>query len=141
MPASFVTSDQYPAVRAALGLDIDEVILPDETIEQQIYIDAAESEIKRRDTQWADRTGVQAAALVNAAIYFVAARIAPSMADIIGEKLGANQEYSRKAVDWPNRAIQLRASGERELSAATTAGNSTAYRPTFFGSAKGYRGQ
>jgi hypothetical protein len=136
----FITSQDYPAIRSALDLSIDTEVIPDSVIEQATNLAAAEQEIKERDPSWQTRPAVGQSHLKNAAVYLVAARIAPSIPDITREKRGQNQEYQREAVDWLARAAWLKGEATREISAARAGGVRPTRKFTIFGRASGGRG-
>jgi hypothetical protein len=141
MATLFIQTTDYGAVRAALDLSIDEVLLPDGLIEQKIWLDAAEEEVKRRDPGYASRGAVELQHLKNAAIYLLAARIAPSIPDIISERRGQGYQYNREPVNWPAREAKLKADADKEFAAVFSVVNPDATVLTWFDSAPGGRGE
>lgn len=140
--ATLLTSTDYPTIRAAIDLSLDSTSksLPDATIALPIYLDAADLELKTRDPLWATRTGDALVQLKNAAIYLTASRIAPTIPRLVGEDFG-NYAYKLQSVDWEARAAALRALAEEALNAILDPGDATSDRPTFFATARGYRGR
>jgi hypothetical protein len=140
MPNLPLASTAYPSIRAALDVSLDSTVLPDATIGLAIFQGAAEADVERQDPQWATRTGADATAIQNAAIYYTAARIAPSIPNITGEAIG-DSSYRREAVDWTARAAWLRSQGDAALASILTPTTVPADRPTFFAVAAGCRGR
>jgi len=139
--ATFLAPGDYPSIRAALDISIDEVVLPDNVIGLSMYIDGADEEVKRRVPDYASKGSTDQQRMKNAAVYLCAARIAPSIPDIIRERRGQFQEYQREPVDWSARAEALRVEASKELSLVVTGGNLSSQRPCLFGRAPGGRGE
>jgi len=137
---AIVQPTDYGAVRAALDTSLDQAALPDATIGLPIFLDAADLEIKRRDPQWASRSGDAATHLKNAAISMTAALLAPAVPAVASERLG-DYQYQRQAVDWTARAAELRQLAEQELNAYLETSTTTPDRPTMFAVASGTRGK
>lgn len=141
MANTLCTPAEYPAVRAALDLSINEVNLPDSIIGLSTHADRADEEVKRRDPDYASRGADDTKRLKRAAIYLCASYIAPSIPDITQETIGERQSYTRKAMDWPSRAIELVSDADREISIVLTGGKRSTARPPFFDVASGRRGE
>jgi hypothetical protein len=135
-----LTADLYPSVRAVLDISLDDTALPDEIIEKPVFAGGAELDVLERDSLAETRTGTTRRHLINAAIYFCAARLAPAIPSIVSENLG-DYSYSRSAVDWNKRAASLLAQAEQEIAAVVSPGSSSASYPTFFAVASGSRGR
>lgn len=137
---ALLSSADYPTVRAALDVKLTAATLADATIALPIYLGAAEAEIVRRDPLAASRTGAALQHVKNACVLLCAALLAPAMPSLTGEDIGS-YAYTRKAIDWPARAAELRLAAERELAAVLTPATvTTASRPTMFAVAAGGRG-
>ena len=76
---TLLTTGDYPAIRAALRVGLDDVTLPDTTIGMVQYQGAAEAELLRRDPVAASRTGAAGLRIKSAAILLTASYLAPSM--------------------------------------------------------------
>jgi hypothetical protein len=140
MPAPLpLTSASYPGIRAALDVSLDATVLPDAVIALSIYQGAGERDVEQQDPDWATRTGPEATALQNAAIYYIAARLAPAIPALTAEQFGAGQRYTREAFDAAAVAADLRARGDAEL--ALVLGETAVAVPTLFTTAHGYRGR
>lgn len=138
--ATLVGESDYPTVRAALDVTVDETVLPDAVITMPIYLDASDDEVKRRDPMWASRDEANRKRLVNAAILLLASRVAPAIPDITREQLGQFESYDRKAVDWPKRAAELRSDADALIAYVLSGGTKVSTMPTFFDVASGRRG-
>lgn len=137
---AILTPDDYDAVRAALDTTLDDELLPDSVIGLSIYVDAAELEIKRRDSDAESRTGDDAKRIKNATIYMVAALIAPALPRIVSETIGESS-YRRQDVDWQAVARDLRSRSDEELVRVIESDPVTSARPTIFSRATGQRGR
>lgn len=115
MPTILQPSD-YPAVRAAIDISLDSTLLPDATISLPIYLDAADLDVKRRDPEWATRTGDALTHLTNAAIYLTAARLVPALPDLTRETF-TDHEYVRQARNIEQMVADLEAKAADELEA------------------------
>lgn len=132
---SLFSNSDYPQVRAAIGLDIDSTVLPDETIALGIFKEAAQAEVLLRYPA-ATQASMSAR---RAAILLTAARIAPRIPWLVRERR-LDYDYQRQEVDWVKLGADLRQQAEVELAALTDAGSYTAIRPTVFAAAAGRRG-
>ena len=93
MPNLPLTSTEYPSIRAVLDVSLDSTVLPDATIALDVFQGAAEADVERQDPSWASRTGAEATAIQQAAIYYTAARIAPRYACPSGLRTGAQASW------------------------------------------------
>ena len=130
----------YPAVRAALDVQLTSRELPDSVIGLPLYVGAAEAEILVRDPLAATRTGAAWQHIVNATVLLTAALLAPALPAITSERFS---EYSYdRDVDWLALAAALRRRAETELAfVLTPTAPTVASRPTIFAVATGTRGQ
>ena len=114
---TILNASSFVAIRAAIDLSLDTESLPDTVIALPIYMDAADLEVKTRDTAWASRTGDSLTLLTNACVYLTAARLAPAMPRLLGETYADGYQYQMQAIDWEARARWLRAQAELSLDA------------------------
>lgn len=139
---TLLTVQTYPAIRAALGVLVDSNLLPDSTIQLDLYAGRAQAWVEASDPAWATRTGADRQHLVNAAVLRCAGLLATAMPAFSGESSTASEySYSVKPVDWAARAAALMADAEEELQlviAGSDTEAATANMPTFFTSAKPY---
>lgn len=83
----FISTAQYPAIRAALDVTLTAAKLPDQIIAGAIYHPAAEAEVTRRLGDLAEAAdGSDGAA--RAVILFTAARLAPALPNLLRRTLG-----------------------------------------------------
>lgn len=137
---TILTPAEYPAIRAAIDLALDETTLPDAVIELPIFLAAADLDLKTRDPDWATRTGDQLTQLTNAAIYLTAARIAPSVPRLQREVFG-DYSYQLQTIDWEARAAALNSMADGTLDLILDPGDTVSDRPTTFSTAAGGRGR
>lgn len=130
------TTEDCDLVRKALDTSLTEDALANTTIVLDVYVGAAEREVKARDTAWAARTGSEARALKTAVAYLTAARIAPALPQIVDAKDG---QLSRRLQerDMMALAAALRGYADSELQTLVV----DDVRPTMFARAAGSRGQ
>lgn len=139
---AILTSAEYPAIRAALDVDLNDKDLPDSTIALTIYQDAADQDVLDIDPDAEGRTGDEAAAVTRAAIYFCAARLAYAVVRITSLSVNTRDiSYSKATFDPEERAAQLRAEAEEELAEILEPEEEAPRRPTMFSRATGSRGQ
>lgn len=115
---ALLTSNDYAAVRAALGMGVTATLLPDTTIAMPQFQSAAEAEIIRLDASAASRTGTAGQRVRAAAILLTAAYLAPAVPLYQSETLDGGR-YSYEARDWAALASHLRGRALAELAAAT----------------------
>ena len=102
------TSGDYAMVRAAIDLSVTASVLPDATIQLDIFQGAAEAELLGRYPDIADAEGADLVVAKRAAAYLTAARILPRLPNITSEDLG-DQNYNREPIDIEARVKELRA--------------------------------
>ena len=132
---TLLTVSLYPQVRAALGVLIDDTLLPDSVIAMDLYAGRAQTWLEERDSQWATRTGSARQHLVNAVVLRCAGLLATAMPAMTAEKIGDEYSYSGQAPDWQERAGALLSDAESEVQAVIATDDdeaATAYMPTFF---------
>ncbi|GIW06364.1 MAG: hypothetical protein KatS3mg060_1169 [Dehalococcoidia bacterium] len=129
---------QYPAVRAAIDVELTAELLPDAIIALDPYAPAAEREIKRRDPAWASRTGEDADRLGRAQLYLTAALLLPAL-PVLLERSVEDVRLRRQEVDLAARVAALRRRAEEELAIVLGAASGPAGVVTLFGRAPGGR--
>lgn len=120
---ALITADEFPAIRAAINIGLDDVGLPDATIALPIYLGAADTEVKRRDPLWVSRTGTELRHLKNAVIYFAAARIVLVLARPSSETFGQRYSYKIDQLSASQLASSLESFGDDELIAVLNPGS------------------
>jgi hypothetical protein len=134
----FLTAADYDAVRAALGTDVDDLLVPDDLIGLSIFEGAAEIEILTRVPDAASFTGTAEQRIRNVAILLTAALIAPAIPRIERENFG---DYtSARSEDWAARAAQLRQRAETEMAPLLPTSATTRIGLGVFARATGGRG-
>lgn len=141
----YLTSAEYPAIRAAIDISMDVSNLPDDVIGLSIYEQEAERWVAivhpLSDTYAAGT--VEFRTVQTAAIYACAALVAPAVPTLTGETYEDGYRYTRDKVD--TGALQL-ALWERARAALQTlmevsSGDSKPPRRFIFTRACGARGQ
>lgn len=139
---ALLTSEHYGQIRAALDVELTEQDLPDDVIGMSIYLEAANADVLNRDPDAETRTGDDRARVVRAAIYFCAARLAPAIVRVTSLSVVTRDlSYQRATFDPMQRAADLRALAEKELSELLTPTATSYGRPVFFTRGPGDRGQ
>lgn len=139
---AILTSDDYPAIRAALDVSLDSSNLPDSLIALDIYSNHADQLVYERDPDADDRTGEDANRIKRAAVYFCAALLAPVVVRITSLSVQTRDvSYSRPVFDPEQRAADLRAMAEAEIDEILTPDEEAPGRPTMFDVASGTRGR
>ena len=109
-------STHYPQIRTALDLSLDEMSLPDDVIEQDIYLGRAEMDVT---TIYADAetfTGDNLLRIKRAVILFTAAYLAPAVVQIVSSSGHASDSsFSQRPKDMQARAVELRSQAQVEL--------------------------
>ena len=139
---AILTSLDYPAVRAALDVNLNAQSLPDATITQDIFLGAAESDVLRRVPEAESLTGDDLARVKRAAVWLAAAYLAHSVVRITSMSVQTRDlSYSRQTFDPDEKAAELRARAEREFGMLLAPTAVTPGRPTMFTLAAGRRGR
>jgi len=139
---TILSSDEYPAIRAAIDTELDTATLPDTIIALDIYAGAADQDVYARDPAADSRTGEDANRILRAAIYFCAARLCPVVVRVTSINVSARDlNYSRPAFDPEKRSAELRQMAEEELAEVLEPDEETPLRPTMFNTASGTRGR
>lgn len=140
--ASLLTADDYPEIRAALDVSLSEAELPNAVIGRSIYVGAAMDEvIARYPTAESETDPKKIARLKRAAVLLAAARLAPAIVRITSLAITqGDRNWSRQTFDPEQRAAELRAMAEQELSALLEPGTTAPTRPPMFALASGRRG-
>jgi len=119
---ALITVDDFPAVRAAINIELDEVGLPDSIIALPIYLGAADSAVKQQDPLWNTRSSSELRHLKNAVIYFTAARILVSLPRVTSEAFGQRYSYKIDQVSTGELASSLQTFGDDEINAVINPG-------------------
>lgn len=82
----FLDVDHLESVRRAIDVDLDADILPNEVIQDQVYLGRAAQKILSLDPLAESRTGVQEDAIILATIFQTAAYLVPAMPQLITEQ-------------------------------------------------------
>lgn len=136
---AILTTADYPAIRAALDVDLTESKLPNRTIDLPIYRDAADQDVLAVIADAESQTGENANRVKRAAIFFCAARLAPVVVRLTSLTVQARDlSYSKPVFDPEKRAAELRQLAVEELADISSASPT---RPTFFSVATGTRGK
>lgn len=139
---AILSSTEYPAIRAAIDTELDTNSLPDAIIALSIYAGAADNDVIERDPDAESRTGDEATRILNAAIYFCAARLVPAAIRITGLNTTTRDlSYRRPLYDPEKRAEELRGLAEEEINEVLTPSETSPERPTMFTVASGVRGK
>jgi hypothetical protein len=115
---SLLATRDYPEVRAALRVGLDDNTLPDEVIGMVQYQGAAEAELLRRDSIAATRTGAAGLRVKSAAILLTAAYLAPAMPLPESETIEGGRYVSKLDTGRTALAESLRARAFAELALA-----------------------
>lgn len=139
---AILTSSEYPAIRAALDVGLNANDLPDSVIGQSIFLDAAEAELVARVPGAASMTGESLKRVKRALIWLTAAYLAGSVVRITSLSVQTRDlSYARATFDPEQKAAELRARAEIEISQLLTPEESTPARFTIFALAEGTRGK
>lgn len=139
---SILTVFDYPAIRAALDVGLNESQLPDATIGRDIFIGAAEAELLKRVPDAAGKTGSDLERVKRALVWLTAALLAHSVVRITSMSIQTRDlSYSRQTFDPDEKAAVLRGRAEAEIAMLLTPTAMTPTRPTVFALAAGGRGR
>jgi len=146
-----LTSDDYPAILAALDTKLTSADVPDSLLDRIIYAPAADQDVIKRfeaagsaldPEEEVEGDTANANRIKRAAIYFCAARLAPAAIRITSLSVNTrDMSFSRETLDPGARAAELRALAEAELADILEPDEETPNRPTMFRLAPGYRGR
>ena len=138
---ALLSPEHYPQIRALIDLSLTAEELPAATIALPVYLGAAEAEIRRRDPQWATRTGDARTALMQAVMHYAAGLLAPALPSIRSESYPEGYSYDREAVDYAGRGAALLARAGELIDSVTAPEELSALRPPTFAVARGRRGR
>lgn len=139
MANPLLSTTNWPAVRAALDVSLDDKQLPDSIIGMDIYSGRAVREVTARVEGATALTGDSEKRVIAAAVFLTAANIAPALPSIMRAE-SQHLAIQRKEVDWNKRAADLRQAAEDEIAELLEPDTAGAYRPTMMARAKGRRG-
>jgi len=137
---TLLSSDDYPAIRAAIDVSLDSALLPDTIIALDLYIGAGQRDVLAIDPLAETRMGDDLLHAQTAAILFTAARLCGAVPQITRERF-PDHEYQRQDMDAEARAATLRTHASSELDAYLDPGDLVSDRPTRFTTAAGRRGR
>ena len=138
---AILTTADYPAIRAALDVDLNATTLPDATIGQSIFVGAAEAELLRRVPDAADLTGDDLARVKRALVWLTAAYLAHSVVRVTSLTVQTRDlSYSRPTFNPDEKATELRSRAEVEIGMLVAPTQVAPGRPTMFTLAAGRRG-
>lgn len=107
-------TDQYNAVRAAIGLDVDAGMLPDATLALSIYTGEVERYIMRSLTEAEYTNSIWLPIVNNAAILYLASLVTPRLRIVTSERIaGGNLTYA--AIDQELIAQRLLRQANEQL--------------------------
>ena len=132
---SLLTPTLYPQVRAALGVLVDDSLLPDSIISMELYSGRAQTWVEETDPSWATRTGNDRQHLINAVVLRCAGLIAVALPGITQERFGPDDyQYQADSPRWNDRAAQLLAEADNEIQTVLSDPTTSipASMPTFF---------
>jgi len=113
---AILSSDEYPAIRAALDTELNTTTLPDSTIALIIYQSAADQDVLNLDPDAESRTGEDANHVLRAAIFFCAARLAPAVVRLTSLAITTrDMSYSKPVFDPDEMAEILRRLAHDEM--------------------------
>lgn len=139
---TILTALDYPQIRAVLDVSLTSTQLPDDTIGMDIFVGRAEADVLALDPDAETRTGADLQHIKNAAIYFTAALLCPTVVRITSMTAQTRDlAYTRQAFDPEERAAELRALAVAEVTAVLTPDDTTPNRPTVFARATANRGK
>lgn len=113
---ALLTIDDHPAIRAAIDVAVTPRDLPDDTIAEEIFREAASLAVEEQVPDWATLTGVLAARVRKAAIYTCAALLCEITPIYTTESVG-RWSGTRAALDPAARAQRLRTMAQTEIDA------------------------
>lgn len=139
---AILDADDYPSIRAAIDVKLGRQELPDDIIEQDIFIGAAEAELVARYPTAASATGNDLLRVKRAAVWLTAARLVHSVVRVTSMSVqNRDFSYSRATFNPDEMAAELRGRADRELAMLETPDAVTPSRPTMFAVASGDRGR
>lgn len=140
---TILDEEDYPAIRAVLDVSLSRTDLPDDTIEQDVFLGRAEAELLARVPDAASRTGAELLSVKRALVYLTAAALAHSVVRITALSVqGRDTMKMAKAIFDPDeKAAELRSRAEHELGQLLTPDEVTPARPTMFAVMHGTRGR
>ena len=142
MAAYQFPTNSYEDVRAAIGLDIDEVSLPDSVLSRGVYKGEAERFIMRNLTQAQYETAGNKDEVDYAASLYLAALVTPTLRIVQSEKIaGGNLTYANVNLSEIASGLETRALGRIAdiQNPSGNAGQVGAVNPNYFGVAKARR--
>jgi len=125
---SLIDNASYESIRRAIDVRLDARTLPDSVVALPIYAGAGERDVFARDPLIDTRTGTELERARTAAVYFAAARLAPSVPDYVQQTF-MDYRYSKAPRDVEAQVARLQSLAEAELAAYLSAGDEAALFP------------
>lgn len=139
--ATLLDSSQFGQVRAVIDVGLTTSNLPDDTINQDIFVATAIQDVLDVDPAAESRSGDDLDRAKRAAVYFCAARLCPVVIRLTSVNVQTKDvSYSRKTFDPQERAAELRQMAHEEIQAILAPSDDTPNMPTMFDVASGTRG-
>lgn len=130
---AILTSADYPAIRAAIDVNLTDQQLPNTTIGLTIYQDAADADVLELHPTAEDETGNNATRVTRAAIFFCAARLIPAVVRLTSVTTQSRDlSYARLLYDPDKFIDKLKNMAVAEINEVLTPSAETPERPTMF---------
>ena len=135
--ANLINSSRYDEIRAALDLSLDKNNLPDTLIEKDLFLGQADRWVKARVVNPTTNPAAH-----NAEIYYCAYLLFDSLPQIVSEKAGTGEGYTRKATQLTKADLLARAEEQIQLAQPNVdETDESSDMPTMFTLACGRRGR
>ena len=138
---AILSSIDYPAIRAAIDVSLDDDDLSDTVIGYNIYLGSADLEVKDRITDAESKTGDDEIHVKAATVLITAALLSPSVPQLVSTKAGEDFQFQYDKRDWIKHATELRQRAEGHIQAVLAPTADAPQRPTMFARVSGTRGK
>lgn len=138
---AILTSVDYPEIRAAIDVTLDDDDLSDVVIGYGIYVGTAELEVKGRIPDAESKTGDELKHVKAATKLITAALLSPSVPQLVSTKAGDDFQFQYDKRDWVEHAAELRQRAEGHIQAVLTPSGAAPQRPIMFARVSGTRGK
>jgi len=138
---AILSSADYPEIRAAIDVALDDDDLSDAVIGYDIYVGSADLEVKDRIPSAESKTGDELTHVKAATVLITAALLSPSVPQLVSTKAGEDFQFQYDKRDWVKHAAELRQRAERHIQAVLTPTGDAPQRPTMFARVSGTRGK
>lgn len=130
---SLLSRANFPAIRAVIDIELDEVGLPDSIIQLDVFQATGEADVLSRDPIAASRTDLtEKLHIVNAAVLFTASYIVIALPRILKETFGVHYATTKQEVERKDLAALLRSRANDEIDAVINKGAEEPDRPLSF---------